>query len=655
MPTPQALDQNLANLRKQKGLTLDALAEQSGVSRATISALENGSGNPRIDTIWNLANALGVEFGELVSGGSDTEVTDENGITVRLIDRQTSPQKIETYMMDLPAGARRDASAHPAGVTENIVVLAGTLAVGTNEHELQIAAGESHLLATDEPHFYTAGEQPSRSIVTVIYPKKHESSAVNNPKINQSDDEYWTHLSNELKRISLTVQNGCNYKQIRLSKAPQPESPFDLADKWPKALKNIKIPKMTRVYVAWAPQPKAMVFYRTPPIRPLPENSAIDTPLMKTCRKLAKAALLGPAKVKLNKKEIQMMSCGTESFVETALAKEALAHIAPSAIPKIKHSGIRGGDRLLDEIEMRIIDPMHSVPEWPCEKLDPGYARQMLAVAEILPASDKNSNQTLLINSDGSMEPRQMLQELRPELNVILLQKDHLSGNEESEWEVHNKNADYYRSSLEKYKPAHLFPAVVAIGSPANTGISAFLQQIHKWIKKGGLLIWVDEMLQPFSNEKEQTLGLIKHRVWRILDKLCYRPEYPTGREEWVAELLNKVLPHILYLAMSGDAESAVRRIGEAYLNIQKIHRETPIPWATCEPRGIGMDFFEAIEINKLAQALQNKITHHTYGERFVILAESCGFQLKKHERIYATDGDREWDAGTHLFVLEKQ
>ncbi|MFD2441084.1 helix-turn-helix domain-containing protein [Paracoccus kondratievae] len=87
-----ALGSKLSQLRRKRGLTLDGLAELSLVSRAAISALEQGNGNPRVQTLWNLADALGVNFSTLLDDTTETIVSDEDGIRVRLLERQTSPR-----------------------------------------------------------------------------------------------------------------------------------------------------------------------------------------------------------------------------------------------------------------------------------------------------------------------------------------------------------------------------------------------------------------------------------------------------------------------------------------------------------------------------------------------------------------------------------
>ncbi|MCC5611720.1 helix-turn-helix transcriptional regulator [Nostoc sp. CHAB 5834] len=58
---------NTARIRKEKGLTQEALAEKSGLSQQYISGLENGQRNPTIVTLYELAVALEVRPLDLLS------------------------------------------------------------------------------------------------------------------------------------------------------------------------------------------------------------------------------------------------------------------------------------------------------------------------------------------------------------------------------------------------------------------------------------------------------------------------------------------------------------------------------------------------------------------------------------------------------------
>jgi transcriptional regulator with XRE-family HTH domain len=59
------LASRLRELRKQKGMSQDALGQASGISRITLAAIERGIGNPRLSNLEHLANALDVDVLDL--------------------------------------------------------------------------------------------------------------------------------------------------------------------------------------------------------------------------------------------------------------------------------------------------------------------------------------------------------------------------------------------------------------------------------------------------------------------------------------------------------------------------------------------------------------------------------------------------------------
>jgi transcriptional regulator with XRE-family HTH domain len=61
-----ALAQKLKNLRLLNNLTLDELAQLSGVSISTISKIENGQQRPSFETVLRIARALKINFVQLL-------------------------------------------------------------------------------------------------------------------------------------------------------------------------------------------------------------------------------------------------------------------------------------------------------------------------------------------------------------------------------------------------------------------------------------------------------------------------------------------------------------------------------------------------------------------------------------------------------------
>jgi DNA-binding XRE family transcriptional regulator len=64
-PDFEALRLELGRQRATRGWTYDELAERSGVTRRTLIAMETGTTNGRVDSWFRVAQAFGVEIGDL--------------------------------------------------------------------------------------------------------------------------------------------------------------------------------------------------------------------------------------------------------------------------------------------------------------------------------------------------------------------------------------------------------------------------------------------------------------------------------------------------------------------------------------------------------------------------------------------------------------
>ena len=66
MDMRKVIGSNFARLRKEKGLTQEAVAERSGFSQSYIGWLERGQRNPTAISIWLLAQAIDAMPADLV-------------------------------------------------------------------------------------------------------------------------------------------------------------------------------------------------------------------------------------------------------------------------------------------------------------------------------------------------------------------------------------------------------------------------------------------------------------------------------------------------------------------------------------------------------------------------------------------------------------
>lgn len=66
MDMRQLVGRNFARLRREKGLTQEEVEVRSGFSQQYLSSLERGRRNPTVITLYELAQALGVNHVELI-------------------------------------------------------------------------------------------------------------------------------------------------------------------------------------------------------------------------------------------------------------------------------------------------------------------------------------------------------------------------------------------------------------------------------------------------------------------------------------------------------------------------------------------------------------------------------------------------------------
>ena len=66
VPNFGALRSEFRRRRSDAGLTYDALAEKTGVSRRTLISIENGQSNGSVETWYRIAGALNVNMSDLM-------------------------------------------------------------------------------------------------------------------------------------------------------------------------------------------------------------------------------------------------------------------------------------------------------------------------------------------------------------------------------------------------------------------------------------------------------------------------------------------------------------------------------------------------------------------------------------------------------------
>ena len=56
----------IRELRKKRGVTQEVLSGFACISRSHLAMIENGTKNPNVDTLWRIAEALGMTLSDLL-------------------------------------------------------------------------------------------------------------------------------------------------------------------------------------------------------------------------------------------------------------------------------------------------------------------------------------------------------------------------------------------------------------------------------------------------------------------------------------------------------------------------------------------------------------------------------------------------------------
>jgi transcriptional regulator with XRE-family HTH domain len=164
------LGERVRALRRERGWTLELLAERSGVSRAMISKLERGEKNPTLVVAARVAEGLGVSLSQLVGIEARREIVvvpkerrmvmrdPETGFERQLLSPSFGGE-LEFIRNVVPEGSTSgEFPPHRRGVEEYVVVEKGRLRaiLGSEEHVLE--EGDAAYFEADVAHrFDNAG------------------------------------------------------------------------------------------------------------------------------------------------------------------------------------------------------------------------------------------------------------------------------------------------------------------------------------------------------------------------------------------------------------------------------------------------------------------------------------------------------------------
>jgi transcriptional regulator with XRE-family HTH domain len=182
-PSPQGIAGHLQALRTMRGLTLERLAEATGLTKSYLSKIENGHKMPPIATLSRIAHALGTGIGGFFGGGR-TQAR-ESASVVRKAERlgvvrggtafgydyvalahKRLAKRMDPFIFTFPSRMDRHVFFEHDG-EEFVLVLSGSVIFQVGDERLRLDEGDSLYFDAQVPHRGWSVGREAKALVVV--------------------------------------------------------------------------------------------------------------------------------------------------------------------------------------------------------------------------------------------------------------------------------------------------------------------------------------------------------------------------------------------------------------------------------------------------------------------------------------------------------
>jgi SAM-dependent methyltransferase len=285
------------------------------------------------------------------------------------------------------------------------------------------------------------------------------------------------------------------------------------------------------------------------------------------------------------------------------------------------------------------------------EYVHPGYARQVVTMARYL-SSHAPGPRSVIDVGTGPGAALLILLDLLPDLKVAALEPSPTAVRYLRHNVRHLPAVSVHEIDFLDFNPAGAkFDAIVSTGASHHFNTAFFLQQAAALLTEGQMLVIADEFISPYASRRERLANLIKHHSAYMLPisfpiesvahlrreeaelVRLFMQEVPVavlavtlGEVEWAATLLRQLLH-------TGHALASDRTISDPLMAFYRL---------------------QLLELEAMVAGFDYEVEQKTWVKRLVLLAGKAGFDLVDHERVYATSGGDDFDAGTHVLAFRR-
>jgi transcriptional regulator with XRE-family HTH domain len=176
--------ERLGGMRAERGWSLDALAERTGISRATLSRIERGELSPTATMLGTLCAVYGWTLSRLIADAESqplrlVRAADQvewqdpgSGYIRRVVSPPGAGLRGELVEVRLPGGATVEFYVSPVpGLEHHLWMLEGALDLTVEGKLFQLRAGDCLRYVLNGPtRFECSKKRPARYMVAMVHP-----------------------------------------------------------------------------------------------------------------------------------------------------------------------------------------------------------------------------------------------------------------------------------------------------------------------------------------------------------------------------------------------------------------------------------------------------------------------------------------------------
>ena len=184
MELQQAVGMNIQRIRKGQKLSIDRLAEKTGVSRSMLGQIERGTVNPTVSILHKLAQGLHVPLEELVAYHEEPGIEQLRSVDAagqrlnggKVIRNMLFPYDdttgSESSQMDIFISGSYEPEDQIPGSRVYVTCLSGTLELETGGEHLTLLSRDCGAFPGDKPYRYVNGGNNTVRLLERVFYKK---------------------------------------------------------------------------------------------------------------------------------------------------------------------------------------------------------------------------------------------------------------------------------------------------------------------------------------------------------------------------------------------------------------------------------------------------------------------------------------------------